>query len=54
MVSCIAWQARHGIWYGLACMALNSVWPDGHGMVYVMAWYMLRPGGHGMWYAWRE
>ena len=23
------------------------VWPDGHGIVYVMAWW----AGHGMWYS---
>ena len=38
MAWCMAWQAMHGIWYGLACMASYMVWPDGHGMVNVMAW----------------
>ena len=38
----IAWymvwpEARHGIWYGMACMTLYMVWPEGHGMEYVMA-----------------
>ena len=46
MVHVMAWQARHGIWYGLVCMTLYMVWPDGHGMVYVMAW----PAWHGIWY----
>ena len=50
MVYGMAWLARHGIWYGLACMALYIVWPDGHGM------FMLLPGGHDMvcGMAWRE
>ena len=60
-------EAWHGIWYGLAGMALEKVWPGGHGIVYGMArkwymvkpggmaWYMVWPGGHGMAYskAWR-
>ena len=46
MVYDMIWQARHGTWYGLACMALYMVWPDGHGIVYVRAWR----AWHGMWY----
>ena len=47
----MAWQAWHGICYGLAGMALFMLWPGGHGMVFGMvwegmAWYMV----HGMIY----
>ena len=46
MVYCIAWQARHGMWYslagtiwfGLACMTWSMIWPGSNGMVYGMAW----------------
>ena len=37
----------HGIWCGLSGMAWYMVWPDGHGIVYVMAWW----AWHGMWYS---
>ena len=56
-----AWEAWHGIWYGLAGMALFMVLPGGHGMVFGMAWEvskawcMVWTGVHGMVYvmAWR-
>ena len=37
MVFSLAWQACHGIWYGLTCM----VWYGLMGMVLGMVWYML-------------
>ena len=45
----LPYQAWHGIWYGLAGMALFMVWPGGHGMVFGMAWegmawYTVLPG----------
>ena len=43
MIYGMAWQACHGIWYGLIDMTLFMVWPGGHGM-----WYGL--GGQGMVY----
>ena len=33
----MAWMACHGIWYGMAGMALFMVWPGGHCMVFGMA-----------------
>ena len=65
----MAWQASRSIWYGLAGealgLALYMVWPDGHSMIYDMAWrpwqgiryglagitwYMVWLGGHRMVY----
>ena len=33
------WRAWHGIWYGLAGMALYRVWSGGHSIVNGMAWW---------------
>ena len=38
MVYGMDWRAWHGICYGLAGMTWYMVWPDGHEMVYGMAW----------------
>ena len=46
----MAWRASHGVWYGLAGLALYIVWSGGHCMVlwYVLAWDMVWPCGHRM------
>ena len=37
MVFGLAYRVWHGIYYGLACLALYMVWPGKHGMEYDMA-----------------
>ena len=51
-----AWpgNAWHGIWNGLADgMVYGMAWRAWHGIRYVivgMAWNMIKPGGHCIWY----
>ena len=44
MVYGMIWRQWHGIWYGLAGKACYMVWPEGHGMIFIMAWW----AWHGM------
>ena len=47
------WRAWHGIWYGLADMALYIVWPGEHGMVWTgRTWHGIsyNLGRHSMMY----